>query len=70
MSRKRPARVLSERPEKWHNCGMEQMIQALREIGISPETIEAIERAEDQGQAREHALLLIALFDDRHEYVD
>lgn len=49
---------------------MKQMIQALRELGIPPETIEAIERADDEIQAMEHALLLIAHFDDRHEYVD
>jgi hypothetical protein len=49
---------------------MEQMINRLREIGICPESIAAIERADDEKQAKECALLLIAMYDDRHEYLD
>jgi hypothetical protein len=49
---------------------MKQILQTLREIGINAETIAAIERADNEKQARECALLLIAMFDDRHEYLD
>lgn len=48
---------------------MKQILQTLREIGISAETIAAIESADDEKQARECALLLIAMYDDRHEYL-
>lgn len=44
---------------------MEQTYERLEQIGIDAETIDAI-RADDN---KENALLLIALFDDRHEYV-
>lgn len=49
---------------------MEQMIQTLQEIGICRESIDAIKDAEDETKARESALLLIAMYDDRHEYLD
>lgn len=45
------------------------MIQTLQEIGVCCENIDAIKRADDEEQAKECALLLIAMFDDRHEYV-
>jgi SOS response regulatory protein OraA/RecX len=48
---------------------MKQILQTLREIGISAETIAAIESADDEKQARECALLLIAMYDDRHEFL-
>ena len=44
---------------------MEQIYERLEQIGIDAETIDAI-RADDN---KETALILIALFDDRHEYV-
>lgn len=47
---------------------MEQMIDRLRDIGVSQESIDAL-RGEDENDVREYALLLIAMFDDRHEYV-
>jgi hypothetical protein len=48
---------------------MEQMIDRLRKIGICKETIEAIQNADDENEAKECALLLIAMYDDRHEFV-
>ena len=48
---------------------MEQMIDRLREIGIDADTLDALQAADD-GNAHDTALLLIAMFDDRHEYVD
>ena len=48
---------------------MKHILQTLREIGINVETIAAIESADDEKQARECALLLIAMYDDRHEYM-
>ena len=46
--------------------GMENLLNRLEQIGVEPETIEAIRINDD----REAALLLIAMFDDWHEYVD
>lgn len=65
MSRKWPVGVLSVSGQKWENYGME-IYERLKHIGIDAETIDAI-RADDN---KESALILIALFDDRHEYVD
>lgn len=65
MSRKWPVGVLSDLGQKWENEGMEQIYERLEQIGIDAETIDAI-RADDN---KESALILIALFDDRHEYV-
>lgn len=48
---------------------MEQMINRLREIGIDADTLDALQAADDDS-AHETALLLIAMFDDRHEYLD
>lgn len=42
-----------------------EIFERLQQIGIDADTIDAI-RADDN---KENALLLIALFDDRHEYV-
>ena len=66
MSRKWPVGVLSVLEQKWENYGMEQIYERLEQIGIDAETIDAI-RADDN---KENALILIALFDDRHEYLD
>lgn len=65
MSRKWPVGVLSVLGQKWENYGME-IFERLEQIGIDADTIDAI-RADDD---KENALLLIALFDDRHEYLD
>ena len=48
---------------------MEQMIKTLHEIGICRESIDEIQHAGNEEQAKECALLLIAMYDDRHEYV-
>lgn len=69
MSRNWPALDLSPSGPSWDNMRMEQMIDRLRKIGICQETIEAIQNADDENEAKECALLLIAMFDDRHEYV-
>ena len=42
-----------------------EIYERLEQIGVDTEAIEAI-RADDD---KENALLLIALFDDRHEYM-
>lgn len=68
MSRNWPALDLSPSAPTWDNMHMEQMIDRLREIGVSQEIIDAL-RGEDENDVREYALLLIAMFDDRHEYV-
>ena len=47
---------------------MEQMMQALREIGVSPESIDAMQGA-DENDVKEYTLLMVAMFDDRHEYL-
>lgn len=65
VSRKWPVGVLSDLGQKWENYGME-IFERLQQIGIDADTIDAI-RADDN---KENALLLIALFDDRHEYLD
>lgn len=44
---------------------MEQILQALQEIGVPREVLEAISAADD----RERALILM-MEDDRREYVD
>lgn len=44
---------------------MEQLYERLEKIGIDEKAVEAIRDNDD----KENALLLIALFDDRHEYV-
>lgn len=41
----------------------------LAEIGIDPATIEALRAANDE-EAQKSARLIIALYDDRREYVD
>ena len=69
MSRNLPARDLLSGSQTWDNMHMKQILQTLREIGISAETIAAIESADNEKQARECALLLIAMYDDRHEYL-
>ena len=49
---------------------MDQMIQALEKIGICQETCDAIAACPDAEKANEYALMCIAMYDDRHEYVD
>ena len=56
---------MSIRDGKCDNSTMEQIYERLEQIGIDAETIDAL-RADDN---KENALLLIALFDDRHEYM-
>ena len=69
MSRNWPARVLSVLRRTWDNLSMEQMIQTLREIGVSPDSIDAMQGA-DENDVKEYTLLMVAMFDDRHEYLD
>lgn len=52
-----------------YTFGMEKMINSLEKLGTCPEIIEEIKSAETDA-AKEMALLIIAMFDDRHEYVD
>ena len=68
MSRNWPALDLSPSGQTWDNIGMEQMMQTLREIGVSPESIDAM-RGEDENDVKEYTLLMVAMFDDRHEYI-
>ena len=69
MSRNWPALDLSPCGTTWDNISMEQMMQTLREIGVSPESINAMQGA-DENDAKEYTLLMVAMFDDRHEYLD
>lgn len=54
---------------KSYPIGMEQLLKQLAEIGIDPATIEALRAANDE-EAQQSARLLIALYDDRREFVD
>ena len=69
MSRNWPVGVLSPSGLTWDNMRMEQMIQTLREIGVSPDSIDAMQGA-DENDVKEYTLLMVAMFDDRHEYLD
>lgn len=69
MSRNWPALDLSSSGQTWENIVMEQMIDRLREIGVSQESIDAL-RGEDENDVKEYTLLMVAMFDDRHEYLD
>lgn len=60
-----PAAALLIVSEKWDNSGMETLLKTLEQIGVEPETIDAIR---DSGDV-ERALILL-MDDDRHEYVD
>ena len=42
-----------------------EIYKRLEEIGVEPEAVEAIRENDD----KDNALLLIAMFDDRHEYM-
>lgn len=44
-------------------------MKTLSEIGICDHTIAIIRDAGDTKETREYALMLIAMYDDRHEYV-
>lgn len=49
---------------------MEQLLRILETIGISEQTIATIRRAGDCKESRAYARMLIAMYDDRHEYLD
>ena len=42
------------------------MILRLEAVGVSPEMVDALRKEYD----RETALILVAMYDDRHEYLD
>lgn len=51
---------------------MDEMMKRLEKIGFSPEICEQIRRrydGDEEGLAK-YVLFCIALFDDRHEYMD
>lgn len=51
---------------------MEEMLKTLEKIGFTPDVCEQIRRrydGDEDGLTR-YVLFCIALFDDRHEYVD
>ena len=55
-----------------YNFGMDELLQRLEKIGFTHETCERI-RARYDGDVkglREYVLFCVALFDDRHEYMD
>lgn len=56
----------------WHrfryDWSMETLIERLVRIGIEPEVIKAIQADGEAG--RETALLLLAQYEDEHEYLD
>ncbi len=49
---------------------MEQLLKTLETIGISEQIIATIQAAGDTIEARAYARMLIAMYDDRHEYLD
>ena len=51
-----------------YHDGMEGLIERLMRIGIEPEIITAIRADGEAG--RETALLLLAQYEDEHEYLD
>ena len=48
---------------------MEEILKTLENIGINDQTIATIRAAGDTEEARAYALMLIAMYDDRHEYI-
>lgn len=48
---------------------MEEILKTLEKIGINDQIIAGIKAAGDTEEARAYALMLIAMYDDRHEYV-
>lgn len=72
MSRKWHLRVLSIMGEKWDNSNMEELMKTLERIGIPTEQRAAIRDHYDgdlDGLTM-YVLYCVALFDDRHEYLD
>ena len=55
-----------------YNFGMDELLQRLEKIGFTRETCERIrERYDgDEKGLRDYVLFCVALFDDRHEYMD
>ena len=55
-----------------YNFGMEGLLQRLESIGFTRETCERIQDRYDGDEKglREYVLFCVALFDDRHEYMD
>jgi len=68
VARNLPSRFIAGGLLFLYDLGMEKLLETLEKIGIEPETIAKIKQADEQ-QARESALLLIAMFDDRRDYV-
>ena len=68
VARNMPSRFIAGGLLFLYDFGMEKLLETLKKIGIEPETIVNIKQADEQ-QARESALLLIAMFDDRRDYV-
>ena len=48
---------------------MEEILKTLENIGINDQTIATSRAAGDTEEARAYALMLIAMYDDRHEYI-
>lgn len=53
-----------------YHLSVEQLLKTLETIGISEQTIATIRRAGDCKESRAYARMLIAMYDDRHEYLD
>ena len=58
--------------EKWDNSGMEELLERLEKIGFSHESCEQIKDRYDGDEdgLKSYVRFCIALFDDRHEYLD
>lgn len=55
-----------------YNFGMEEMLQRLEKIEFTRETCERIRGRynNNEKELRDYVLFCVALFDDRHEYMD
>lgn len=48
---------------------MEKLFNALKGIGINDQTIAKLQADDDVEDVRNYCLILIAMYDDRHEYI-
>ena len=71
MSRKWPARVLSDHGQKWDTYAMEKMIETLTRIGLPAAEVERVLAyyGEDTDGLRQYVLYMRAILDDGYEYV-
>ena len=72
MSRKCPTGVLFFVGEKWDNTGMDELMKALKKLGLpvrEMKRIMAYYRDDPEG-LRQYVLYMRIVLDDKHEYLD